>query len=518
MLDVKTIFLLIVVINFALGIMIWITSEIDSDSGLTMVSYANMAHGLGYLFFVFSPLHEIGFVWAGETLIALSIAGWMGAILTFLRVSLPRATPFILVGCVSLASFIYADDKDARIIFNSLAYIIIEVIVVIAMLNRWQQVKGRGKYLVLFAVVVNMAVLFYREAFALFRSGPIRSLYEQDASQITLYVSVLITLLFLSVGFIIMAKERAEHINMDLILRDGLTGVWNRRKLDEVGVYEISRLQRHGTPVSLAIIDVDDFKRVNDVYGHGVGDQVLQLIPAACSRVLRETDIIGRWGGEEFLVILPNTGMSELHKISSRICDAINRIDLLPDRMLSVSIGLSVCLSKDSFHSWFERADKALYHAKNTGKNRSSFDMPVAFDADVPSVIWSDRFESKIPDIDAEHFELIKLINVWISFSRVNYSKQDLLDSIYNIRSAMAAHFDSEISQMESVHDTNEINAHESEHSRLIERLDFLVSVFERGQLDLGAISEFLVCELFVDHIMTEDRLFLTAERISSAA
>ncbi len=518
MLDVKTIFLLIVVINFTLGIMIWITSEIGTDSGLTMVSYANMAHGLGYLLFVFSPIYEIGFVWAGETLIAISIAVWMGAILKFLRVSVPRVTPFILVATVSFASFIYAHDKDARIMLNSFAYIIIEMIVVLTMIKMWHQVNGRGKYLVLFAVIVNMGVLFYREAFAIFSHGPIRGIYEQDASQIALYVSVLITLLFLSVGFIIMAKERAEHINMDLILRDGLTGVWNRRKLDEVGVYEISRLQRHGTPVSLAIIDVDDFKRVNDVHGHGVGDQVLKLIPAACSRILRETDVIGRWGGEEFLVILPNTGMSELHKISSRICDAINAIDILPDRMLSVSIGLSVCLSKDSFHSWFERADKALYHAKKTGKNRSSFDMPLTFDADVPSVIWSDRFESKIPDIDAEHFELIKLINVWISSSQINYSKQTLLDSIYNIRSAMAEHFESEISQITNMNYTVDIISHELEHTRLIDRLDFLVSVFERGQLDLGAISEFLVCELFVDHIMTEDRTFLTAERVSLAS
>ncbi len=321
-----------------------------------------------------------------------------------------------------------------------------------------------------------------------------------------LYVSVLITVIFFSVGFILMTKERTDYLNMELILKDGLTSLWNRRKIDEVAAYEMGRLKRYGTPVALAIIDIDNFKQVNDVYGHVVGDQILTKISAVCRAQLRDTDIIGRWGGEELVVIFPNTGLSGLHEIANRLCRAVNNEVSLPDRTLSVSIGLSLCLSTDTWSCWFDRADRALYDAKITGKNKALFDVPIQFEKNAPAIIWSDNLSTGLNDIDSDHVNLINLTNEWATYAQRDYSKAQLLSYIARLREAMLSHFIIEEKSISSDKASPARAEHHQRHKSLIDRLDYLVNLFSRGNLELDAISQFLVYELCIEHILTEDK------------
>lgn len=154
---------------------------------------------------------------------------------------------------------------------------------------------------------------------------------------------------------------------------DPLTQVPNRTAYNERVSLEFRRWKRHGNHLCLAVIDVDHFKNINDSYGHAAGDKTLQVIAQNISRCLRSTDFIARWGGEEFVVLLPQTSPEELAKPLESIRNQIEKIPFkFKDKKvtITVSVGASSFDSDDTIEAVFERADTALYQAKNTGRNR----------------------------------------------------------------------------------------------------------------------------------------------------
>jgi diguanylate cyclase (GGDEF)-like protein len=155
---------------------------------------------------------------------------------------------------------------------------------------------------------------------------------------------------------------------------DPLTGITNRRGLDERLATEIQRAARFGHSLSIALIDVDDFKRVNDTYGHAAGDQVLRRLATLLVRELRTIDVIGRYGGEEFLVILPETDLDGAATAAARLLTAV-RTDahryLGRGSNITVSIGIAA-FERDGRTSaeLLDAADRALYQAKRRGKDQ----------------------------------------------------------------------------------------------------------------------------------------------------
>ena len=154
---------------------------------------------------------------------------------------------------------------------------------------------------------------------------------------------------------------------------DGLTGCVNRRHFFELAEAEYARSRRHGTPLSLIAIDIDHFKRINDRYGHPVGDIVLQDFVGCCRGLLREVDILARAGGEEFCILLPDTRLDVAREIAERIRTmtmACHPIDAHPSLQINASFGVTALESTDpDFQSLFARADRALYLAKDRGRN-----------------------------------------------------------------------------------------------------------------------------------------------------
>lgn len=152
---------------------------------------------------------------------------------------------------------------------------------------------------------------------------------------------------------------------------DGLTQINNRVKLDEQFREQLQHAQRYDTPFSILLCDVDFFKRINDTYGHQSGDQVLIEMAALLKRGMRQTDHVGRWGGEEFLVILPETALEDALALAERLRGTIAAHDF-PGCPTSVTIsaGLSGYRTGDTQDAMVERADQALYRAKSEGRNR----------------------------------------------------------------------------------------------------------------------------------------------------
>jgi diguanylate cyclase len=154
---------------------------------------------------------------------------------------------------------------------------------------------------------------------------------------------------------------------------DDLTGLANRRHFFELAERELRRAHRDATPLALCMVDIDLFKNLNDCHGHAVGDQVLTAVAACCRSVLRETDIIGRYGGEEFVIALPRANLQTATTIAERLRDKVAKLSLPMDSTidhLSVTVGISRVESNETqLDPALLRADQALYEGKARGRN-----------------------------------------------------------------------------------------------------------------------------------------------------
>ena len=165
-------------------------------------------------------------------------------------------------------------------------------------------------------------------------------------------------------------RERLEH----RANYDGLTNLLNRRAVMELLEKQFAHDRMLDNSLCCVLIDFDNFKSINDQYGHHVGDEVLRLFADSCKQSIRKSDFIGRWGGEEFVLVLPSTDIQQAVRIAERICNNVSRLRVTAENTsvgFSVSMGASY-LSFDitSVEQLLTAADKALYHAKDQGKNR----------------------------------------------------------------------------------------------------------------------------------------------------
>ncbi|WP_218571967.1 GGDEF domain-containing protein [Pseudomonas xionganensis] len=157
----------------------------------------------------------------------------------------------------------------------------------------------------------------------------------------------------------------------DLAATDELTGLCNRRHFLRLASHELEGMSR-GCQHGLALLDLDHFKRINDVHGHAAGDRVLQTFAAVARACLRDGDVIARYGGEEFVLLLPNTEADQFSACCERLREAFNHAEPLGVRVgpLSLSIGMTLVHKDDDLDDALQRADQALYQAKRDGRNR----------------------------------------------------------------------------------------------------------------------------------------------------
>jgi len=154
---------------------------------------------------------------------------------------------------------------------------------------------------------------------------------------------------------------------------DPLTGVYNRRRFLELGEYEFAREVRNQRGLCLLTLDIDHFKKVNDTHGHGVGDETLVRFSQACRTCLRALDTIGRIGGEEFAILMPETSLPDACRVAERMREAVASCTMagsVGPFQITVSIGAAQLLEGEAFNEVMARADHQLYSAKHGGRNR----------------------------------------------------------------------------------------------------------------------------------------------------
>lgn len=194
---------------------------------------------------------------------------------------------------------------------------------------------------------------------AMLSPSPMQSIY---------IASYPVMMLALSIGVFLLATERIRSDLEYLATHDLLTGTLNRRAIVEATERELARCRRHGHVMSLLMMDLDHFKKINDTYGHLVGDRVLKEFAGQVSPLLRLPDQFGRYGGEEFVLVLPDTGREAAAIVAERICKAAAETRA---PTCTVSIGLATATLIDTgIDSLLGRADEALYRAKAAGRNQ----------------------------------------------------------------------------------------------------------------------------------------------------
>jgi len=169
-----------------------------------------------------------------------------------------------------------------------------------------------------------------------------------------------------------MLESQLVHMG-ELVREDQLTGSLNRRGMDESLDREIANADRRHAPLCVALLDLDDFKRINDTHGHATGDEVLVHLVNVVKDTLRKLDVIARFGGEEFLVLMPETSPDEAMQIITRVQRELTKRIFMHDTqrlLITFSAGVAYRVPGENQASLIKRADVALYKAKHAGKNR----------------------------------------------------------------------------------------------------------------------------------------------------
>lgn len=167
-----------------------------------------------------------------------------------------------------------------------------------------------------------------------------------------------------------------EELNKQLeasAVTDHLTQIYNRLYFDKAIEREIARYKRYGNSLSLILFDIDHFKHVNDSLGHHAGDRVLQTMAILVKQSLRKSDVFARWGGEEFIILLPESNVLQGLLVAEKLREKIATSTILEERKITCSFGVTEFRTDESYESFAKRADTALYEAKNTGRNRTVY-------------------------------------------------------------------------------------------------------------------------------------------------
>ena len=178
--------------------------------------------------------------------------------------------------------------------------------------------------------------------------------------------------------FLVVALEQAWGRVNELAMVDGLTGLSNRRRFIPAAEREIDLARRYQQPLALLVLDVDHFKAINDTHGHLAGDRVLVEVGQRCLQALRATDLLARWGGEEFIVLLPNTPLAQAQQLAERVRETVSASAQLVVQgqmvQATVSVGAAGASSGQvvSLEMLIQLADSALYRAKHAGRDRVS--------------------------------------------------------------------------------------------------------------------------------------------------
>ena len=356
--------------------------------GIWMLLFSALALMLHYILLLLSVagLIEQSAAWAQGIREIFNIIGHVliyVAICQFMGVPFNRPLLYGLVPLVALTSFIPAPPVLRPLALSIL--VILDVVSVSVLLRVKNESYANGARLTAFPLVVYAIITVIRMVITDSvgpggQPGPTPSI-----PAIFELLGLFVTSFLWTSAYIFMISQRLQNDLNDLAMKDMLTRVRNRRAMQGLLNFEMVRMQRDVREFSIILLDIDHFKRVNDTYGHDVGDLVLQWMAQTMQATVRFQDVVSRWGGEEFLVLLPATGLDEGLQIAERLRQSIEDSTVPnPGQPLKITFSGGVACSSgyQSVHELCKAADQALYRAKQT-RNRVLPEAPPVADPEI---------------------------------------------------------------------------------------------------------------------------------------
>lgn len=292
---------------------------------------------------------------------------------------------------------------------------------------------------------------------------------------------------------------------------DRLTGAWNRRRFEEAAATEMALVRRRKGPVSLIMFDLDDFKQVNDRFGHTTGDAVLVEVVRIARDQLRASDSLARWGGEEFMVLCPATRMEGALNLAEKIRGAVAERHIPGVGSVTVSLGVAEYASGEHIVTWIQRTDEALYRAKEGGRNRVAAGRSGAVCDEPPTplveIVWEEAYASGHPTIDAQHRKLFALANALMGAISSRQPSDEVAMRLRRLMAHTAQHFHDEEAILARA-GYPALPAHAAEHHRLLQLAGEFEAEVGSGAVDMTKFVGFLILDLVQGHVLIEDKTF----------
>ena len=347
--------------------------------GLGRWAAALLVNAIGHLLIMLRGLiPDVLSIVVGNLMLSSVFVGMIAAVYQFqgrpVRWPLLLAPPLLVLVFVS----VFIDNFPARVSFVGLVIGLQALWALLAALSHRHATVGRGQWLLVAGLLLEAVVLGVRALVAISTHSEATNILQSSALQTLTFLATFSVVLVSSVGFVFMSRDRADENNRVLAALDPLTGVANRRSLIAALDRDVARAQRMREPMALMMVDIDHFKDVNDQYGHPAGDRVLCSVVNVLRQRVRAQDLVGRYGGEEFMVLLPDTGLTGAQQLARALCKAVEEsrcpADGVPGPGIAVTVSIGVfggrLESGDSWDMLIAAADRALYQAKNNGRNR----------------------------------------------------------------------------------------------------------------------------------------------------
>ncbi len=289
---------------------------------------------------------------------------------------------------------------------------------------------------------------------------------------------------------------------------DALTGAYNRLFFEQKIVEVMDCSDRYGESLSMLLLDLDHFKRVNDTWGHPAGDAVLKQTAEMINKIIRSTDLLVRLGGEEFIVLMPQVNIRGAMVVAEKIRTVLdNHVHAVAGKV-TASFGVAERKKTESFADWYKRVDEALYHAKTSGRNRV---VSAEYQERLPlaSVLleWRDEWKSGHSEIDEQHFELLECGNKLIYLSLSGAEMEAVVYQLDRILEHTVKHFAYEEQIMVQV-GYSDYQRHVKIHETLVRKALALKEDYQQGKLKPAAFFSFIVDDIIVGHMLHDDVQF----------
>lgn len=312
-----------------------------------------------------------------SALLALSITLQAAALGSYEGRHLPAWVHAAVLAGIAVPLGLLAADPGNAILFGGLVFgTLLAVLAGVALqVHTPLGARGRARSVLVATFAIGAVAFYTRGVSAILVADPLQSFVQPNAFQSALFIAACAAALASTFGFMLLHKERAEGEAVRMATMDPLTGAFNRRTFHDIAEREIARARRAGQPLSIILVDIDHFRPINDRHGHRAGDVVLQKMADVIRGALRKEDMLVRYGGEEFLVLLPDVPGPGAVVVAGRIRKAVEAesFEVAGNKIpVTVSVGVSARLDEgpESIEGLLARADEALALAKQRGRNR----------------------------------------------------------------------------------------------------------------------------------------------------